>query len=230
MSSTTMATMTPMPSVEPMAGACATAPPPSSIRRPSTSLASAIAASSVCVASGISVIWPLKNACAKATGWSGETVPPGRRIDHVGDARQLLGLIDDRADGLLVGRFGQRLALRCGEDDAAGGVTGAGDLLAQLVERGLRRGARDGERGRHRAGEGGRGSAEADQQRQPDDQHRPAPPGGEVSESVQQCGHVVLLAVGAGSLGVVRIGRWCGVGQGQCSRCGWDQRASDAMR
>ena len=66
-SSTTIATITPMPSVEPIAGACATAPPPSSICSPSTSFAAAMVASSACVASGISVIWPAKKACAKAT-------------------------------------------------------------------------------------------------------------------------------------------------------------------
>ena len=66
-SSTTIATMTPMPSVDPMAGACATAPPPSSICSPSTSFAVAMVANSAWVASGISVICPWKKACAKAT-------------------------------------------------------------------------------------------------------------------------------------------------------------------
>ena len=73
-SSTTIATTTPMPSVEPTAGACATAPPPSSIRSPSTWFAAAIDAIASWVASGISVICPLKSVCAMPTRPSLDTV------------------------------------------------------------------------------------------------------------------------------------------------------------
>jgi hypothetical protein len=73
MSNTAMATSTPIASVEPMAGACGTAPPPRKICRPSTSLASAMVASSRCVASGISVIWPANDAWAMPTVRSGDT-------------------------------------------------------------------------------------------------------------------------------------------------------------
>ncbi len=56
MSRTTRATTTPMPSVDPMEGDCFTAPPPNSIRSPSTACDFARSAIAVWVATGISVI------------------------------------------------------------------------------------------------------------------------------------------------------------------------------
>lgn len=65
--STASATMTPSPSVEPMDGVCLTAPPPSSMRSPSTRLAAARSAIASWVLSGISLICPPNWTCANPT-------------------------------------------------------------------------------------------------------------------------------------------------------------------
>ena len=54
-SSTTRATMTPMPSVEPMLGDCLTAAPPTAMSRPSTSCSDTRSAIASWVATGTSV-------------------------------------------------------------------------------------------------------------------------------------------------------------------------------
>ena len=214
-SSTTIATMTPRPSVDPMAGACATAPPPSSICSPSTSFAVAMVAISAWVASGISVICPWNEGRART-----RPADPARPSGPVAGSMTLvtpgssLACGDDVADGLLVRRFGQRAALGRGEHDPAGGVTGAGDLLPELVEGGLRRGAGNGERRGHGAGERGGGAAQPDEQGQPDDQHRPSAAGGEVSESVEQRGHEISWLSVAGRIAAFKVlGGGCLLGE-----------------
>ena len=83
-SSTTIATTTPMPSVEPIAGACATAPPPSSICSPSTSLAAAIVAEL-----GLGRLRDLGDLAGERGLREGDPLvgrdgPRGRRIDDAG--------------------------------------------------------------------------------------------------------------------------------------------------